>query len=728
MNDFENIKNKGTNFTLEILPSLVDQPSELIEHDQIMNVGDHPQQVIELGDLTSLTARPANFVISFNNLTYTATSHRKTTIPTCFRQNSEQLALDTVEGQNSRHSKTKVLLDDISGVAKEGEILAVLGASGSGKSTLIDALANRISRESLKGTVTLNDEALDSRLLRTLSAYVMQDDLIFPMLTVEETLMFSAEFRLPRSLSKANKKARVQTVIEQLGLENAAKTMIGDERRRGVSGGERRRVSIAVDIIHDPVILFLDEPTSGLDSTCAFMVVKILQRIAQSGSIVIMSVHQPSDRILCLLDRLLFLSYGHLVYSGTPANLPGFISELGYPISENENLTEFALDIINEIEGSPEGTKRLVELSKSWQQNKYPKDLDSGNSNMCLKSAITASISRGRLASNSAYDSSSATESRFSTFANPFWVEVLVLTKRSIKNSNRMPELFWARLGPCLFVGLLLASIFWQLDNSPKGAHERSGFFVYLTVSAFLHCVDVLPIILQERCILTRETAYTAYRHSSYVLSYTIADIPSLMIMSAAFSITTFWAVGLAGGFPGFFFFFLTNFTSFWAGSSLVVFISSSVPHIMLGYIIIVVLLGNLFLFSGFLVSRDRIPPYWIWFHYLSLVKYPFQGAMQNEFEDASKCFVRGVQMFDNTPLVEIHGDMKMKFLKMLSDASGTRINSTTCISTGADILRENGFTDLNKWQCLWITVAWGFFFRVLFYFCLLLGNKNKRK
>ncbi|RZC82462.1 hypothetical protein C5167_045249 [Papaver somniferum] len=575
MNDFENIMNKGTNFTLEILPSLVNEPSELIEHDQIMDVGDHPQQVIELGDLASLTVRPVLFVISFQNLTSTVTSHRKTTVPTCFRQNSELLAVDTVERQSSRHSKTKVLLNDISGVAKEGEILAVLGTSGSGKSTLIDALANRISRESLKGSITLNDEALDSRLLKMLSAYVTQDDLLFPMLTVEETLMFSTEFRLPRSLSKSKKKARVQAVIEPLGLENAAKMMIGDERSRGVSGGERRRVSIAADIIHDPVILFLDEPTTGLDSTSAFMVVKIPQRIAQSGSIVII---------------------------GTPANLPVFYSELGYPISENENLTEFSLDFINEVKGSPEGTKRLVELSKSWQQNKYPKDLDSDNSSMCLKSSIASSISSGKLAS-----SSSTT-----TFANPFWIEILVLTKRSIKNSIRMPELFWVRLGPCLFVGSLLASIFWQLDNSPKGAHERSGFFVYLTVSAFLHCVDALPIILQERCILTRETAYNAYRHSSYVLSYTIADVPSLMIMSAAFTVTTFWAVGLAGGFPGFFFFFLTNLTSFWAGSSLVAFISAAVPHIMLGYVIIVVLLGNFFLFSGFLVSRDRIRPYWI--------------------------------------------------------------------------------------------------------------------
>ncbi|KAF2295903.1 hypothetical protein GH714_035031 [Hevea brasiliensis] len=168
---------------------------------------------------------------------------------------------DPVAGE-SMFTTTKTLLNDISGEARDGEILAVLGASGSGKSTLIDALANRISKESLKGTITLNDEVLGSRMLKVISAYVMQDDLLFPMLTVEETLMFAAEFRLPRSLSKSKKKMRVQALIDQLGLRNAAKTVIGDEGHRGVSGGERRRVSIGIDIIHDPILLFLDEPTS----------------------------------------------------------------------------------------------------------------------------------------------------------------------------------------------------------------------------------------------------------------------------------------------------------------------------------------------------------------------------------------------------------------------------------------------------------------------------------
>ncbi|MCL7033146.1 hypothetical protein MKW94_024518 [Papaver nudicaule] len=141
-----------------------------------------------------------------------------------------------------------MLLNDISGEAREGEILAILGPSGSGKSTLIDALANRISKESLGGSVTLNGETLKSGVVKKISAYVMQDDLLYPTLTVEETLMFSAEFRLPRSLSKEKKMERVRTVMDELGLNDAAKTIIGDEGRRGISGGERRRVSIGVGI------------------------------------------------------------------------------------------------------------------------------------------------------------------------------------------------------------------------------------------------------------------------------------------------------------------------------------------------------------------------------------------------------------------------------------------------------------------------------------------------
>ncbi|XP_068637757.1 ABC transporter G family member 6-like [Aristolochia californica] len=686
-------------------------------------------QVIDLSD-PGFGQRVVPFVLSFNNLTYRVKRRRKLLrLPGFFRP-SDSLGVEANPVMNGNNfSRTKTLLDDISGDARDGEILAVLGASGSGKSTLVDALANRISRDSLKGTITLNGENLESRLQKVISAYVMQDDLLFPMLTVEETLMFSAEFRLPRSLSKSKKQARVQALIDQLGLRNAAKTIIGDEGHRGVSGGERRRVSIGIDIIHDPIVLFLDEPTSGLDSTSAFMVVKVLQRIARSGSIVIMTIHQPSYRIVGLLDRMLFLSRGQTVYSGPPSGLPLFFAEFGHPIPENENRTEFALDLIRELEGTPGGTKGLAEFNKSWQSMKHPRTTSPGRLGLSLKDAISASISRGKLVSGAtATTNDVASASAMTTYANPFWVEMAVLTKRSATNTRRMPELLGIRLGAVLVTGFILATIFWQLDTSPRGVQERLGFFAFAMSTTYYTCADALPVFLQERYIFMRETAYNAYRRSSYVLSNLIVSLPSLIFLAFAFAAVTFWAVGLAGGVSGFFFFFFIILASFWAGSSFVTFLSGVVSNVMFGFTIVVAILAYFLLFSGFFINRDRIPPYWIWFHYISLVKYPYEGVLQNEFDDPTKCFVTGAQIFDSTPLGNIPEAMKGQILKSLSSSLGVLITPTTCVTTGVDILKQQGITDLSKWSCLWITVAWGIFFRILFYFSLLLGSKNKRR
>ncbi|KAF8084889.1 hypothetical protein N665_0694s0018 [Sinapis alba] len=677
--------------------------------------------------------RTVPFVLSFDNLTYNVSVRQKLN----FRDLIPRRKTEDPEIAQTVSPNTKTLLNNISGEARDGEIMAVLGASGSGKSTLIDALANRIAKGSLKGTVKLNGETLQSRTLKVISAYVMQDDLLFPMLTVEETLMFAAEFRLPRSLPKSKKKLRVQALIEQLGIKNAAKTIIGDEGHRGISGGERRRVSIGIDIIHDPILLFLDEPTSGLDSTSAFMVVKVLKRIAQSGSIVIMSIHQPSHRVLGLLNRLIFLSRGNTVFSGSPGSLPRFFAEFGSPIPENENRTEFALDLIRELEGSAGGTRGLVEFNKKWQEMKKENNRQppltppaSPYPNLTLKEAIAASISRGKLVSggeSSAISTATATTLTVPAFANPIWIEIVTLSKRSMLNSRRQPELFGIRLASVVITGFILATVFWRIDNSPRGVQERLGFFAFAMSTMFYTCAEALPVFLQERYIFMRETAYNAYRRSSYVLSHAIVAFPSLIFLSVAFAATTFWAVGLDGGPMGLLFYCLIILASFWAGSSFVTFLSGIVPHVMLGYTIVVAILAYFLLFSGFFINRNRIPDYWIWFHYMSLVKYPYEAVLQNEFSDPTKCFVRGVQIFDNTPLGVLPDGMKLRLLDTVSRSLGTTISSSTCLTTGADILTQQGVTQLSKWNCLLITVGFGFFFRVLFYFCLLLGSKNKR-
>ncbi|CAH2064078.1 unnamed protein product [Thlaspi arvense] len=659
-------------------------------------------QVDAVINVDSSETRPVPFVLAFNDLTYNVTLKRRFGLR--FGNSPAQV---------------KTLLNGITGEAKEGEILAVLGASGAGKSTLIDALAGRITEGSLKGTVTLNREALQSRVLRVISAYVMQDDLLFPMLTVKETLMFAAEFRLPRSLTKSKKRDRVENLIDQLGLKNVKDTLIGDEGHRGVSGGERRRVSIGTDIIHDPIVLFLDEPTSGLDSTSAFMVVQVLKRIARSGSIVIMSIHQPSCRIMEFLDRIIVLSSGQSVFSDSPSTLPLFFSEFGRPIPIKENNAEFTLDLIKELEGSSQGTGVLVEFNRNWQQKKLRDNQEPHHNSSSLKEAINASISRGKLVSTS--------YSSIPSYVNPWWIETIILAKRYMINWTRTPELIGTRVFIVMMTGFVLATVYWKVDDSPRGVQERLSFFSFAMATMFYSCADGLPAFIQERYIFLRETAHNAYRRSSYVISHSLVTLPHLFALSVGFAATTFWFVGLNGGLAGFIYYLLIIFASFWSGCSFVTFVSGVVPNVMMSYMVTFGYLSYCLLFSGFYINRDRIHSYWIWVHYISLLKYPYEAGLHNEFDDPSRCFVRGSQVFDNTLMEGVSKTMKAKLLETMSSYLGVELTESTCLRTGSELLKQQGIEQLDKWGCLWVTLAWGFFFRILFYFSLLLGSKNKR-
>ncbi|XP_062119466.1 ABC transporter G family member STR2-like [Humulus lupulus] len=291
-------------------------------------------------------AKAANFTggLEFSDLTYTVTKKKK------------------VEG--TWESQEVDLLHQIRGYAPKGSITAVMGPSGAGKSTLLDGLAGRIASGSLMGRVCLDGVVMNASMVKRTSAYIMQEDRLFPMLTVYETLMFAADFRLG-SISRTDKKQRVEKLIEQLGLTSARNTFIGDEGSRGVSGGERRRVSIGVDIIHGPSLLFLDEPTSGLDSTSAHSVIEKVHDIARSGSTVILTIHQPSSRIVLLLDHLIVLARGQLMFQGPPKDVTGYLSRMGRKVPPGENSLEYLIDVIQEYDQSEVGVEALAQFART---------------------------------------------------------------------------------------------------------------------------------------------------------------------------------------------------------------------------------------------------------------------------------------------------------------------------------------------------------------------------
>lgn len=241
----------------------------------------------------------------------------------------------------------KVILNGITGMVSPGEMLAMLGPSGSGKTTLLTALGGRLVTGKLSGTITYNGQPFSSVMKRR-TGFVAQDDVLYPHLTVRETLAFTALLRLPSSLSRAEKVGHAEKVMGELELARVANTMIGGRLVRGVSGGERKRVSIAQELLVNPSLLLLDEPTSGLDSTTAARIVTKLRRLAaEGGRTVVTTIHQPSTRLYRMFDKVVLLSEGSPIYYGRASDALDYFSSIGFSSPLSVNPAELMLDLAN---------------------------------------------------------------------------------------------------------------------------------------------------------------------------------------------------------------------------------------------------------------------------------------------------------------------------------------------------------------------------------------------
>uniref|UniRef100_A0A8C6NNW7 ATP-binding cassette sub-family G member 2-like n=1 Tax=Nothobranchius furzeri TaxID=105023 RepID=A0A8C6NNW7_NOTFU len=256
----------------------------------------------------------------------------------------------------------KYILKDVSGIMKPG-MNAIMGATGSGKTSLLDVIAGRKNPAGLRqGHVLVNGRLVTSD-LRLSSAYVVQDDILMGTLSVRENLMFSANLRLnPKRYSSSDKTSRVEAVVEDLGLTDCADTKIGTEFLRGVSGGERKRCSIGMELITSPSLLFLDEPTTGLDSNTANCIIGLLHKLSRRGKTVIFSIHQPRYSIFKLFDHLTLMHKGEIVYAGAADHALEYFTDLGYQIEAFNNPADFFMDITNGDAASTQETMTAVTL------------------------------------------------------------------------------------------------------------------------------------------------------------------------------------------------------------------------------------------------------------------------------------------------------------------------------------------------------------------------------
>ncbi|XP_042466756.1 ABC transporter G family member 25-like [Zingiber officinale] len=429
-------------------------------------------------------------------------------------------------------SDEKVIINGVSGMVSPGELLAVLGPSGSGKSTLLSVLAGRMQGKH-SGAVLVNGRRLARPALRRIG-FVAQDDVLYPHLTVRETLLFCAMLRLPRTLAKAEKAAAVEEVLAELGLCKCADTAVGGTFVRGISGGERKRVCIGHEMLVNPSLLVLDEPTSGLDSTAANRLVATLCRLARKGRTVVTSIHQPASRVYQMFDSVLLLSEGNCLYFGKAKDAMDYFATVGFPPNFHVNPADFMLDLANgdgqtEYPGDAEKSTVKQSLISSYSQVLAPKVNGrltgvTGDANQSGRELFPEKEKRDR--------------SRVSWFS-----QFSVLLRRSLK--ERRHESFNSlRVFQVMLAAVLSGSMWWR--SSLGDVQDRLGLLFFVTifwgVFASFNSVFTFP---QERAVFLKERASGMYSLSSYFMARTAGDLPMELVLPTVFTFILYWMAGL---------------------------------------------------------------------------------------------------------------------------------------------------------------------------------------
>ncbi|KFM27108.1 ATP-binding cassette sub-family G member 2 [Auxenochlorella protothecoides] len=571
-------------------------------------------------------------------------------------------SLHDVPGQRGQWA----VLGGITGTVHGGEVVGVLGPSGCGKTSLLGSLAG--AAMDLGASAQTTGEVLvdGARRQKADVAYVPQSDVLIPSLTVQECLRYSALLRLPLSTSPMETQLRIEHVLDELALRHVADSQVGGAGRiRGISGGERRRVTIGMELVTDPAILVLDEPTSGLDSFTALNLMRTLHQVASGGRVVIASLHQPSHDMFLALDTALLMSHGRVLFQGRPADAEAWFRGRGLPCPAGTAMAEHLLKVAS----NPADIQALLlERGGQGADSAALLRLEDGGVQVeggCAREGIPddgASPSDTASASPSAADSpplggggnmDSAAEDRSPDRVAAAWTPVAaaaathkpgklaVMTWRTAIDILRNPTLLRLHLGIGLLMGVVTGLVFWQLDDSNVGVQNRmGGTFFALAFLAFTSLTTV-DLLINERAVVAREVRGGYYRPSAYLLSKLTLDAIFLRAIPAILYWAPFYYMaGFRGGaaYQATYLFILVTFSCAVGALSMAVTVASNTAgeaSFGMNFIILFSIM-----FTGFLVNVSSIPAYLRWIHYLSVFFYAFEAMITNEMTGRTFTFM----------------------------------------------------------------------------------------
>ncbi|KAE9588324.1 putative sulfate-transporting ATPase [Lupinus albus] len=574
------------------------------------------------------------------------------------------------------NGETQNVLEGLTGYAEPGTFTALMGPSGSGKSTLLDALSSRLAANAfLSGTILLNGRK--AKLSFGTAAYVTQDDNLIGTLTVRETISYSARLRLPDKMPWSDKRALVESTIIAMGLQDCADTVIGNWHLRGISGGEKRRVSIALEILMRPRLLFLDEPTSGLDSASAFFVTQTLRALARDGRTVIASIHQPSSEVFELFDQLYLLSGGKTVYFGQASEAYEFFAHAGFPCPALRNPSDHFLRCVNsdfdKVKSTLKGSMKL-----RFEGSDDP--LDKITTAEAIRTLLDFyRTSQQSYAARQKVDEISKVKGTVLDAGGSqasFFMQSYILTKRSFINMSRDFGYYWLRLVIYIVVTLCIGTIYLNVGTGYNSILARGscasfvfGFVTFMSIGGF-------PSFVEDMKVFQRERLNGHYGVLGFVISNTISATPFLILITFLSGTICYFMVRLHPGFWHYLFFVLCLYASVTVVESLMMAIASVVPNFLMGIIIGAGIQGIFMLVSGYFRLPHDIPkPVWRYpMSYISFHFWALQGQYQND--------LKGL-IFDNqTPdLPKIPGEYILEYVFQIDVSRSKWIDLSVILS-----------------------------------------------
>ncbi|KAJ6316547.1 hypothetical protein OIU78_019764 [Salix suchowensis] len=581
-----------------------------------------------------------------------------------------------IKGMTSTEEKD--ILYGISGSVDPGEVLALMGPSGSGKTTLLNLIGGRLNQTTVGGSFTFNDQPY-SKFLKSRIGFVTQDDVLFPHLTVKETLTYAALLRLPKTLTKEQKQKRAIDVISELGLERCQDTMIGGSFVRGVSGGERKRVCIGNEIIINPSLLFLDEPTSGLDSTTALRIVQLLQDIAEGGKTVVTTIHQPSSRLFHKFDKLILLGKGSLLYFGKASEAMLYFSSIGCSPLIAMNPAEFLLDLAN---GNINDVSVPSELEDKVQIGNSKAETTNGKPSPAVVHEYLVEAYETRVADKEKKklmvpipldeEVKSKVSSRKRQWGASWWEQYTILFCRGIKE-RRHDYFSWLRITQVLSTAIILGLLWWKSDSrSPKDLQDQAGLLFFIAVFwGFFPVFTAIFTFPQERAMLSKERAADMYRLSAYFLARTTSDLPLDLILPVLFLLVVYFMAGLRLSVARFFLTMLTVFLSIVAAQGLGLAIGATLMDLKRATTLASVTVMTFMLAGGYFVKK--VPVFVSWIRYMSFNYHTYKLLLKVQYEHMTPA-INGIRI--DSGLTEVSALVAMVFgYRLLAYISLRRMN-----------------------------------------------------